>query len=226
VAAIRVLIVDDHRLFADAISPALQRQGIDVVGIARDGSHVLETVRRDRPDGVLIDIGLPDRSGLAVGSEILHEMPNTVVVAVTALEDDRMVREAARAGFRGFLTKSTDLPRFVKLVRAVLEGEMVFPRKPRGGGSAIRQTSLAAEQLTAREREVLALLSGGANSQRIADALGIAPNTVRTHVQNMLSKLQVHSRLEAVAFAVRHGVVDGDGSRSRGFGETDAMDVG
>ena len=70
---------------------------------------------------------------------------------------------------------------------------------------------------------MLALLSRGATSQRIADALGITPNTVRTHVQNMLSKLQVHSRLEAVAFAVRHGVVDGDGSGSRGYGGTDAL---
>ncbi len=93
---------------------------------------------------------------------------------------------------------------------------MVFPRRgaertdpPRPG-----RRPLVAEQLTAREREVLALLSRGATSQTIADALGIAPNTVRTHVQNILSKLQVHSRLEAVAFAVRHGVVDVGGPRS------------
>ena len=78
------------------------------MSIATDGSHVLEAVRRDRPDGVLIDIGLPDRSGLVVGSEILHEMPNTIVIAVTALEDDRMVKDAAKAGFHGFLTKSTE----------------------------------------------------------------------------------------------------------------------
>jgi DNA-binding NarL/FixJ family response regulator len=223
VAAIRILIVDDHKLFADAISPALERQGIDVVSTATNGAEALEAVRRDRPDGVLIDIGLPDRSGLAVGSEILREWPSTVVIAVTALEDARMVREAARAGFHGFLPKSTDLPQFVSSVRAVLGGEAVFPR--RGvGASAIRQAPLAAEQLTARERDVLALLSRGTTSQGIADALGIAPNTVRTHVQNILSKLQVHSRLEAVVFAVRHGVVD-DGSRSYGRGRSDAIDV-
>ncbi len=91
-AAIRILIVDDHKLFADAISPALQRQGIDVVGIATNGSEALEAVRHDLPDAVLIDIGLPDRSGLVVGSEILEEWPSTVVIAVTALEDDRMVQ--------------------------------------------------------------------------------------------------------------------------------------
>ena len=217
-AAIRILIVDDHKLFADAISPALQRQGIDVVGIATNGAEALDAVRRDLPDGVLIDIGLPDRSGLVVGSEILEERPSTVVIAVTALEDARMVREAARAGFQGFLTKSTNLRQFVHEVRAVLGGEAVFPRGGGGGASPIRKTPLVADQLTAREREVLALLSRGARSQTIADALGIAPNTVRTHVQNILSKLQVHSRLEAVAFAVRHGVVVA--------GRTDASGVG
>lgn len=219
-AAIRILIVDDHKLFADAISPALQRQGIDVVGIATNGSEALEAVRRDPPDGVLIDIGLPDRSGLVVGAEILEERPSTVVIAVTALEDARMAREAARAGFQGFLPKSSNLRQFVHEVGAVLGGEAVFPREGvrRDGPPPVRQTPLAAEQLTAREREVLALLSRGATSQTIADALGIAPNTVRTHVQNILSKLQVHSRLEAVAFAVRHGVVDA--------GRTDAFGVG
>ena len=227
-AAIRLLIVDDHRLLADAISPALERQGIDVVSIATSGSEALEAVRRDRPEGVLIDIGLPDRSGLVVGSEILQEWPSTVVIAVTAVEDARMVREAAKAGFHGFLTKSTNLRQFVSSVRAVLGGEAVFPRNGMlaDGPSQIRQRPLVAEQLTAREREVLALLSRGATSQRIADALGVAPNTVRTHVQNILSKLQVHSRLEAVAFATRHGVVDGDGSRSRGYGPPDAIGVG
>ena len=219
-AAIRILIVDDHKLFADAISPSLQRQGIDVVGIATDGSEALEAFRRHLPDGVLIDIGLPDRSGLVVGSEILEERPSTVVIAVTALEDPRMVREAAKVGFHGFLTKSTNLPEFVHSVRAVLGGEAIFPSGGvrRDGPSPNPQTPLVAEQLTAREREVLALLSRGATSQTIADALGIAPNTVRTHVQNILSKLQVHSRLEAVAFAVRHGVVDA--------GRTDAFGVG
>lgn len=226
-AAIRILIVDDHKLFADAIRPALQRQGIDVVSTASNGSEALEAVRRDRPDAVLIDIGLPDRSGLAVGSEILAEWPGTVVIAVTALDDARMVKEAAKAGFHGFLTKATSLPQFVNSVRAVLEGEMVFPRRGAEGSSAARQTTpLAAEHLTAREREVLALLSRGATSQSIADALGIAPNTVRTHVQNILSKLQAHSRLEAVAFAVRHGVVDVGGPRSPGRERTDAIGVG
>ena len=228
-AAIRILIVDDHKLFADAIRPALQRQGIDVVSTAANGSEALEAVRRDRPDAVLIDIGLPDRSGLVVGSEILTEKPGTVVIAVTALDDPRMVKEAARAGFHGFLTKATSLSQFVNSVRAVLEGEMVFPRRGAvsEGSFATRQTTpLAAEHLTAREREVLALLSRGATSQSIADALGIAPNTVRTHVQNILSKLQVHSRLEAVAFAARHGVVDVGGPRSHGREWTDAIGVG
>jgi DNA-binding NarL/FixJ family response regulator len=148
-----------------------------------------------------------------VGSGILEERPNTLLIAVTALEDARLVKEAAKAGFHGYLTKASNLPQFVSSVRAILEGEMMFPKRmTRGDGTAsVRQTSFLANQLTAREREVLALLSRGATSQSIADAMGIAPNTVRTHVQNVLSKLQVHSRLEAVAFAVSNGFVDGGG---------------
>ena len=179
--------------------------------IAANGADALKAVRRDQPDAVLIDIGLPDRSGLVVGSQILNERPGVVVIAVTALEDPRMVKEAARAGFHGLLTKATSLPQFVNSVRAVLDGRDGVPeeRARTAESSADPETTLlAAEHLTAREREVLALLSRGATSQSIADALGIAPNTVRTHVQNILSKLQVHSRLEAVAFAVRHGVVN------------------
>jgi DNA-binding NarL/FixJ family response regulator len=211
VAAIRVLIVDDHKLFADAIGPSLQRQGIEVIGVATNGSDAIDAVRRDPPDAVLIDIGLPDQSGLAVGSTILEIQPNAIVIAVTVLDDPRMMKQAARAGFHGFLTKDTNLQKFVSSVRAALEGEMVFPRivaRSRDAGPGTRQTALLGEQLTEREREVLVLLSRGATSRGVAEALGIAPNTVRTHVQNILTKLQVHSRLEAVAFAVRTGVVE------------------
>ena len=202
-------------LFADAISRALQRQGLDVIGVMTNGADALNAVRRDQPDAVLIDIGLPDQSGLVVGSQILKERPSVVVVAVTALEDGRLVKEAARAGFHGLLSKASNLPQFVSAVRAILDGAIVFPKRgTRDGGAASPdlETTLLAQQLTSREREVLALLSRGATSQRISDALDIAPNTVRTHVQNILSKLQVHTRLEAVAFALRHGVVNGGGS--------------
>lgn len=210
-AAIRILIVDDHKLFADAISPSLVQQGSAVIGVATNASDALDAVRRERPDAVLVDIGLPDRSGLALGSEILEERPSTVLIAVTALDDARIVKEAARAGFHGFVMKSANLKEFVRSVGAVLEGEMVFPKGTRGEGvRSLRERNLTSEHLTARERQVLALLSLGATSQRISEALGIAPNTVRTHVQNILSKLQVHSRLEAVAVAVRQGVVDGE----------------
>ena len=98
-AVIRILIVDDHVLFADAISPALQRQGLDVIGVMTNGADALNAVRRDQPDAVLIDIGLPDQSGLVVGSQILKERPSVVVIAVTALEDGRLVKEAGQGRF-------------------------------------------------------------------------------------------------------------------------------
>lgn len=158
----------------------------------------------------MVDIGLPDQSGLLVGARIREERPEATVIAVTALEDARLVKEAVSAGFHGFLSKDTNLPKFVSSIRAARAGEMVFPPKVfRGNGSAAanQDAALLAEQLTSREREVLELLSQGATSGKIAELLHIAPNTVRTHVQSILSKLQVHSRLEAAAFAVRHGVI-------------------
>jgi DNA-binding NarL/FixJ family response regulator len=209
VAPIRVLIVDDHKLFADAIGPALQRQGVEVIGVATNGADAIDIVRVERPDAVLIDIGLPDKSGLVVGSEIQDESPGTTLIAVTALDDPHVMKQAVKAGFQGFLTKDTNLQRFVTSVRAILDGELMFPRMSTRGNGKARGPRFLPAQLTSREREVLALLSQGASSQTVAASLGIAPNTVRTHVQNILSKLQVHSRLEAVAFAVRSGVVAG-----------------
>ncbi len=177
------------------------------MGVATSGREALEAARHDRPDVVLVDIGLPDQSGLAVGATILEERPQTILIAVTAMEDARARSAAARAGFRGFITKDTNLSTFVSSVGAALEGERVFQKTPRANGSADTESDLLSAQLTEREREVLALLAHGANGRKIADDLRIAPNTVRTHVQSILSKLQVHSRLEAAAFAVRHRLI-------------------
>lgn len=220
-APIRVLIIDDQTLFAEAISSYLRKQHMDVVGVATNGADALDLVRREAPEAVLVDIGLPDQSGLIVGATILRERPDTIVVAVTALDDPRVSKRAARAGFQGFLTKSSNLQQFVASVRTVLDGEMVFPRRPLPGvGSADGESGPAVDQLTRRERQVLGLLSRGATSQSIADALGIAPNTVRTHVQNIFTKLHVHTRLEAVAVATRHGVVAAEEDGAAGDGST------
>ena len=127
---------------------------------------------------------------------------------MTALEDEGSVQDAFKAGFHGYLTKQTEAERFEHVLRSVEDGQTVFPQRQIGAESRERTgDELLAEQLTTREVEVLQLLAEGASSDHMAEQLDVSPNTVRTHVQGILSKLQVHSRLEAAAFAVRHGLV-------------------
>lgn len=208
-------------LFADAIRSTLESAGLEVVGVATTGEQGVEDVRRERPDLVLVDLGLPDQSGLAVGKRIIDEHPGIKVLALTAIDAPKAVEEALRSGFHGYLTKDTPLARFVSSIRAAVDGQVVIPHRlaPAVAGAKTpgeASAALLVEQLTARELEVLALLVDGANGEDIARHLVISPNTVRTHVQSILTKLQVHSRLEAATFAVRHGIVPAPGSRPYG----------
>jgi two-component system, NarL family, nitrate/nitrite response regulator NarL len=154
---------------------------------------------------------------LAIGQEILELGRGTKVVVLTAQDDQRTVEMALAAGFDGYLTKSISMARFASSIQAVLRGEAAFPHGSRQGRSregGERDALLLAEQLTPRERDVLRLLVQGARGDSLAGNLGISPNTVRTHVQSILTKLQVHSRLEAATFAVRHGVVHASSQRA------------
>lgn len=191
--------------------------GLEVVGIVTTGGDALDAARELDPDLVLIDVGLPDENGIAVGAKLVVEHPETRVVALTALADGNLVREALQAGFSGYITKDTQADMFVRAVQGVLDGQIVVPErlgKTAFEPAAVEASSLErstagllARQLTPRELEVLEMLARGAGGGEIAQRLGVSPNTVRTHVQGILSKLQVHSRLEAAAFAVRHQLV-------------------
>ena len=208
----RIVIVDDHMLFAQALAPALEADGLELVGVACDGAQAERLVTETRPDIVLVDIGLPDRSGLAVGSDILRLRPETKVVALTALTHPELVREALSLGFHGYLTKDMNVSRFLASLRAIDEGQVVVPRElARGAAGRPRgdwQIEILADQLTPREHQVLELVARAVTGHEIARHLSISDNTVRTHIQSILTKLQVHSRLEAAAFAIRHGIVD------------------
>lgn len=205
--------------------------------VATSGEEGLRVAQEQRPELVLVDVGLPDQSGISVGKRILAELGGPVepveptssngsaagthheepargvrVVAVTAMEDPRLAQEALRAGFHGYLMKDSNVSQLLSSIKAVLDGQIVVPQKLARGPAGARgrydaDAYLLGEQLTRRELEVLELLAGGAGSRDISRELGVAPNTVRTHVQSILSKLQVHSRLEAAAFAVRHSLV-------------------
>jgi two-component system nitrate/nitrite response regulator NarL len=199
-------------LFAEALRTTLEAHGMDVVGLATTGRDALESLGELDPELVLVDIGLPDINGLEVGKEILARHPGALVLAVTAMNDPDAVGDALRLGFHGYITKDTPLPQFVKAIESAIEGQVVIPRRfsqrAAGGMSPSEQSAaLLLKHLTARESQVLELLAKGASSTEIAAELSVSANTVRSHVQNILTKLQVHSRLEAAAFAVRHGAV-------------------
>ena len=185
---------------------------MEVSSVASTTAEATDAVRRDAPDVVLLDIELPDGDGIALGRSIAAEHPETKVMALTALNDPKAVGETLRAGFAGYLTKDTPLTQFVAMIEAAAAGEVVIPQRFAAAAVGVRtaeerHASLLAEQLSPREREVLSLLAEGAGSDEIAQRLSVSPNTVRTHVQSILTKLQVHSRLEAATFAVRYGIV-------------------
>jgi two-component system, NarL family, nitrate/nitrite response regulator NarL len=210
------LLVDDHVLFAEAVRPTLERMGFDV-RVVSTGDAAVAAIAEQACDLVFLDLGLPAESGLVVGRRILERFPESRVVALTALADAESVGRALSLGFRGYLSKDMPVTRFVSSVRAVMNGDLVFPGRQARAATADRRNDesahLLARQLTAREREVLTMLVEAETGGEIARRLGISRNTVRTHIQSILSKLQVHSRLEAAAFAVRHRLVQQRASR-------------
>ena len=212
---IRVLLVDDHQLLTDALAGLLGRErDIEVIGIAgsvRDAKHAA----RERMDVVLMDYALPDGTGAEATRAIKARWPSARVIMLTAITDDETVLEAIRAGADGYLTKDRASEEVVSAVRAAHAGEILLPRavvyEIAQRVAMSRRRALVRrpiEQLTPRELEVLGALAEGLSSREICDRLFIAQNTLRTHVQNIMNKLRVHSKLEAVAFALRHRLVE------------------
>jgi DNA-binding NarL/FixJ family response regulator len=198
--------------------PLLEDSGLEVVAVAESGGEAMTLFHREQPELVLVDLGLPDVGGITLGRQMLEERPDTIVLAVTGLNDPRAVKEALRSGFHGYVTKDTSVSRFVSSLRTAVEGQVVVPRRLAQAAAGAqtpeeRDAALLAGQLTAREKEVLALLVEGGDNAQIAKRLGVSSNTVRTHVQSILTKLQVRSRLQAAAFAVKYEVVDVPGQR-------------
>jgi DNA-binding NarL/FixJ family response regulator len=212
---IRVLLVDDHQLLTGALSQTLEREpDIRVVGVAASVEEAKE-LSRDRLDVVLMDFRLPDGTGADATRAIKARWPSARVVMLTALTDDETVLESIQSGADGYLTKDRAVEDVVSAVRAANAGETLLPRAvivtiaervaaARERGAERRQV----EPLTPRELEVLRALVEGLSTPEICERLFIAPNTLRTHVQNIMGKLHVHSKLEAVAFALRNRLVE------------------
>ncbi|HKZ26069.1 MAG TPA: response regulator transcription factor [Acidimicrobiia bacterium] len=217
--AARILIVDYNLLFADLLRLSLDAHGMPVLPIATTGAEALEAARFDTPALVLLEIFLPDGSGLSVGSRILERCPDTKVLVLSDVRDHKLAGQALAIGFHGYLTKDMPFDRLVNALQAALDGQVVM--SPALARAAPSVEDLLVKRLTVREREVFGMLVEGLNNRDIALNLYVSLHTVRSHVQSVLAKLQVHSRLEAVAFAIRHGILrtlqndTGDGHQDR-----------
>ena len=214
----RVLIVEDEGLFAYALRMALELDpeliaaGLTSCTVASSVSEALEELDKHHFDLALIDMHLPDGYGLDLGRIIAERSSSTRMLAVTAAIDAELAAQAIEAGFGGYITKDVPLSFLVEAVLRVVADEVVIRMDGDDqSGQSVRderryEAEMRPRQLTLREHEVLSLLVRGATTEEIAEELGVATNTARTHIQNVLTKLQVRSRLEAAAFAVRHRV--------------------
>jgi DNA-binding NarL/FixJ family response regulator len=213
--AIHVVVVDDHHLFRTGLQELLDGEGLDVVGAAGDGESALELVAERAPDVVLMDLDLPGLSGVEATRIIAKESPLTRVLVLTISADEESVVDAIAAGACGYLLKGTSPESLVAGIEAAVAGESVVSpaiaaklfEHVRIEQASPPEESVAISQLSKREAEIIKLIAGGMRNAQIAEALLISPHTVRNHVANIFAKLQVHSRLEVAARAIRNGLV-------------------
>ncbi|MCU1346967.1 MAG: two component transcriptional regulator, LuxR family [Acidimicrobiia bacterium] len=210
-ALIRVMVVEDHQMVAGALRMAIAAEAdMDVVAMASTMAEALELAKRVTPDVVVVDYRLPDGDASELVPALFGIMSDPRVLVISGWTDDRSVARAVEAGASGFIPKQQPVEELVDAVRRVAGGEAVFAPallarligrlRP---GSAPR----AAVDLTERETEVLAALARGASTSAIANELYVSVNTVRNHIASILAKLGAHSRLEAVAKAIREGII-------------------
>ncbi len=217
---IRTLIVDDHALFRRGLEIVLVTEpDIEVVGQAGDGAEAVEKAAEAVPDVVLMDVRMPRSSGIQACRAIKEVAPSAKIVILTMSDEEEDLFEAIRAGANGYLLKDIPLHEVAEAVRAVHGGQSLISPSMAGklltefATLARRDTEEAPQQvpapkLTDREMQVLKLVARGMNNRDIAKELFISDNTVKNHVRNILEKLQIHSRMEAVMVAVREKLIE------------------
>lgn len=209
--AIRILIADDHTLFRDGLRALFgSLPDMEVVGEAADGATAVAMAEKQQPDIVLMDIQMPGLNGIEATRQIVGASPHIGVIVVTMFEDDDSVFAAMRAGAHGYVLKGADQEEMLRAIHAAARGEVLF-----GPAIAARLTTFfntpqpvnsAFPELTARELEILNLLAHGKNNQEIAGQLVISSKTVRNHLSNIFSKLQVVDRVQAIIRAREAGL--------------------
>jgi DNA-binding NarL/FixJ family response regulator len=218
----RVVVADDQALVRAGLKMVLEAEpDIEVVGEAADGHEVLEVARRAAPDVVLMDIRMPGLDGLEASRRLLAGADPPKVLVLTTFDEEEYLYEALRAGTSGFLLKVSPPEQLIGAIRTVAAGNaLIDPAVTRrvieafGRRATASPPPAAYEELTAREREVLALLARGRSNAEIADELIVGDATVKTHVARVLMKLGLRDRVQAVVFAYEHGIVTpGDANR-------------
>lgn len=201
---IRILLVDDHLMVRLGLASMLgQERDLHVVAEASSGAEAIKQSDVHRPDVVLMDIRLPDMSGIEATAVIVKRRPEIKVVMLTTYEGDEDVFQAIKAGAKAYFTKSVAGPELVQAIRAVHGGQFCLP--PDIAGKLAQRYSLP--ELTPREREILERIAGGRSNKEIAALLNLAENTVKNHVHVILEKLDVQDRTQAVTNAIKRGIL-------------------
>ena len=211
---IRLLLVDDHAVVRSGLKMLLENErDVEIVGEAASASEAMEAAARLKPNVILMDIGLPDLSGIDATREIKKRTADVSIVALTIHEDEEYFFRMLEAGASGYVPKRAAPEELITAIRAAATGQVyLYPSLAKllvrdfleGGRAAVEQAS---SDLTDREQEVLTYLAEGASNEEIAASLVISPKTVARHRENIMRKLNLHSRAEVVRYAIRKGII-------------------
>ena len=212
---IRVLVVDDHEIVREGLRTILALEpDIELIGEAKDGVEAVEKALALSPDVILIDLVMPRKDGIQAIREIKAQMPDVRILVLTSFAEDSHVFPAIEAGALGFMLKDTTSATLIQAIHIVYRDEPslhpTVARKLMAARSQKAQKDEQVEPLTNREQQILALLAKGLTNQSIADQLVLSELTVRTHVSNILAKLNLKNRTQAALYALRHGMADLD----------------
>ena len=206
---IRVMVVDDHDMVRRGLAAFLRtKPDLELVGEADDGQQALDVCEQVEPDVILMDLVMPEMDGTTATRAIRERWPQVQVIALTSFQEKKLVQEALRAGAISYLLKNVSVDDLAEAIRAAYAGRPTLaPEATRALIQAASQSDTPGHDLTPREHEVLALIVEGLNNPEIAERLTVSRSTARAHVSNILSKLGVSNRAEAIALALRRELV-------------------
>lgn len=205
---IKVMLVDDHEMVRLGLTGFLNvQEDVEVVAQASDGEEGLELALSTKPDVIVMDLVMPKMSGVDATLAILQKWKEAKIVILTSYLDNEKIYPVLKAGAKGYMLKTSSADEILAAIRKVADGQLAIETEVEKKVEDYRNHKALHEDLTARERDILALLAKGYDNQRIADESFISLKTVKTHVSNILSKLQVSDRTQAVVYAFQHGLV-------------------